>query len=105
MGSCQHHALKNTEHDVVVGGKDNIAIAGEQDQQWGGGRGASAMVDDREECEMCEEREGEKVRGAGQNACTRLCVEATGGILSAFLGQNILFCPRNMLRIPLKLLS
>ncbi len=32
------------------------------------GRGALAfLVDDREEWEMCEEREGEEGRGAGQN--------------------------------------
>jgi hypothetical protein len=37
---------------------------------------------------MCEEGEVEEGRGAGQNACTRSCVEATGGILSAFLGQK-----------------
>jgi hypothetical protein len=29
------------------------------------GRGASAIVDGREEWEMCEEREGEEGRGAG----------------------------------------
>jgi hypothetical protein len=63
------------------------------------------MVDDKEEWEMCEEREGEKGRGAGQNACTRSCVEGTGGILSAFLGQKNLFCPRNVLRILRKSLS
>jgi hypothetical protein len=49
------------------------------------------MVDDREEWKMCEEREGEEGRGADQNACTRSCVEATGGILSTFLGQKMLF--------------
>ncbi len=37
VGPCPHHALKNTERDVVVGGEDNSAIAGEQDQHWGGG--------------------------------------------------------------------
>ncbi len=55
---------------------------------------------------MCEEREGEEGRGAGQNALsTRSCVEVTGGIFSAFLGQKMLFCPKNTLRIPPKLLS
>ncbi len=34
---CQHQALKNTERDVVVGGKGDSMIAGEQDQHWGGG--------------------------------------------------------------------
>jgi hypothetical protein len=66
------------------------------------GKGPLAMVDDREEWEMCEEREGEERRGAGQNSCTRSCIEATGGILSIFLGQKMSFCPRNMLRIPQK---
>jgi hypothetical protein len=37
---------------------------------------------------MCEEREGEEGRGAGQNACARSCVEATGGIPSQFLGER-----------------
>jgi hypothetical protein len=41
---------------VLVGGKDDSAIAREQDQQ----RGASAMFDDRVEWEKCEEREGER---------------------------------------------
>ncbi len=31
-----------------------------------GGRRALAMIDDREEWEMCEEREGEDRRGVGQ---------------------------------------
>jgi hypothetical protein len=35
-----------------------------------GGRGALAMVDDRGEWEMCEERKGGEGRGAGQKACT-----------------------------------
>jgi hypothetical protein len=51
-----------------------------------GGREALAMVDDREKWEVCEEREGEEGRGAGQNACTRSCVEVTGGIISTYLG-------------------
>jgi hypothetical protein len=41
---------------------------------------------------MCEEREEEEGRGAGQND-SRTCVEATGGILSAFLGQKNFFTP------------
>jgi hypothetical protein len=86
VGPCQHHALKNTESNVVVGGNDSSTIAGEKDQHWGRGGGASEMVDNKEEWEMCEEREREEGRGAGQNACTRSCLEATGGILSAFLG-------------------
>ncbi len=44
------------------------------------GRGASAMVDDREEWEMCEE--GEEGRGAGQKIMRR----SYRGDLSAFLG-------------------
>jgi hypothetical protein len=37
VGPCQHHALKNTEHDVVVGSKEDSVIAGEQDQHCGRG--------------------------------------------------------------------
>ena len=29
VGPCQHHALKNTVCDVIVGGEDDSAIAGE----------------------------------------------------------------------------
>jgi hypothetical protein len=36
VGPCQHHALKNTETDVVIGSDDDSAIAGEKDQHWGG---------------------------------------------------------------------
>jgi hypothetical protein len=50
------------------------------------------MVDDIEEWEMCEEREGKEGRTVGH-------IEATGGILSTFLGQFFL-CPRNALGIP-----
>ncbi len=64
------------------------------------------MVDDSAEWEMCKEREGEEGSSAGQNASTtRSCLEATGGILRAFLGQQMLFCSRNVLRIPQKSLS
>jgi hypothetical protein len=42
---------------------------------------------------MCEEREGEERRGVGKNACTRSCIEATGGILSTFLGKKCFFAP------------
>jgi hypothetical protein len=42
---------------------------------------------------MCEEREGEEGKGAGQNACTKSWVEATGGILSTFLGKKSFFAP------------
>jgi hypothetical protein len=37
MGSCQHHALKKTERNSIVGSEDNGTIAGEKDQHWGGG--------------------------------------------------------------------
>ncbi len=37
VGPCRHHALKNTERNVVVGGEDNSMIAGEQDKHWGRG--------------------------------------------------------------------
>ncbi len=37
VGPWQHHALKNTERDVFVGGKDDSTINGEKDQHWGGG--------------------------------------------------------------------
>ncbi len=35
----------------------------------------------------------EEGKGAGQNSCTRSCIEATGGIRSAFLGQTCFFAP------------
>ncbi len=37
VGPCCHYALNNTEQNVVVGGKDNSTIAGEQNQHWGRG--------------------------------------------------------------------
>jgi hypothetical protein len=36
VGPCQHHALKNTELDVVVDGLEDLAIALEHGQHWGG---------------------------------------------------------------------
>jgi hypothetical protein len=59
------------------------------------------MVDDRKEWEICEEREGEERRCAGQNACTRSYVGATGGIFSAFLGQKC-FLPQKETKNPPK---
>jgi hypothetical protein len=44
---CQHHALKNAECNVVIGGEDDSVAAEEQDQYLGRGRGALAMADDR----------------------------------------------------------
>jgi hypothetical protein len=37
VGPCQHHALKNTEPDVIDGREDDSTIAGEQDKHWGRG--------------------------------------------------------------------
>jgi hypothetical protein len=54
---------------------------------------------------MCEEMEGEEGRGASQNACTRSCIEATGGILSTFWGKTIAFLPQKYTKNPLKLSS
>ena len=63
------------------------------------------MVDDGDVgWEMCEEREGEEGRGAGQNDVLDHAYKLQGD-LSAFLRRKMIFHPRNALRSPPKLLS
>ncbi len=37
VGPCPYYTLQDADHDAVVDGEDDSAIAGEQGQHWGGG--------------------------------------------------------------------
>jgi hypothetical protein len=77
---------------VVVDRLEDLALAWEHGQHWGGGgRGALTIVtriDDRAEWEKCEEkcrvrRGREKGGGMGQNACTCPYIEGYRGKVGA----------------------
>ncbi len=67
------------------------------DSTGAGGKEALAMVDDKVEWEVCEEREGRN-RVQAKMIVLDHAYRSTG----AKLGQKLLFCPRNALRIPQK---